>query len=241
MLSLLVVIILSYLVGSIPTALLIGKHFKGIDPREFGSKNMGSTNAFRILGWKLGILVQAIDIVKGMIVTLVISKLFYGALPFENRTPFEDITLVQIIAGLSAIAGHVWTIFASFKGGKGINTTAGMLLSLAPIDATISIGVFILVVFSSGYVSLGSITAAFAFPLVMFLRENIFKVEINGYHTLIYFSLGLCLFLIYNHRANIKRLLYGEESRFEKWWKIRLIKIKAPFTRKKRNGTQTLS
>jgi len=234
MLSLIVVIVLSYLVGAFPTALLIGKHFKGMDPREFGSKNMGSTNAIRILGWKYGLLVQAIDISKGIIATLFISKLFYGALPFENRTPFEDITLVQIIAGLSAVIGHVWTVFAGFKGGKGMNTAIGMLVSLAPVDAIISIGIFILVVFASGYVSLGSITAAFAFPLIMFLRENIFKVEINGYHTLIYFSIGVCLFLIYNHRANIKLLLYGEESRFEKWWKIRLIKIKAPFTRKKK-------
>jgi len=233
MLSLVIVIVLSYLVGAFPTALLIGKHFKGIDPREFGSKNMGSTNAIRIFGWKYGLLVQAIDVGKGIIATLLISKIFYGALPFENWTPFEDMTLVQIIAGLSAVVGHVWTVFAGFKGGKGINTAAGMLLSLAPVDAIISIGIFILVVFASGYVSLGSITAAFAFPLILFLRENIFKVEINGYHTLIYFSIAVCLFLIYNHRANIKRLLYGEESRFEKWWKIRLIKIKAPFQRKK--------
>jgi acyl phosphate:glycerol-3-phosphate acyltransferase len=232
MVSLLIVIALSYLVGSFPTALLIGKHFKGMDPRKHGSKNMGSTNAIRVFGWKLGLLVQIIDISKGIIATLVISKIFYGSLPFENRTPFEDMTLVQIIAGISAIIGHVWTIFAGFKGGKGINTAAGMLVSLAPIDATISIGVFILVVLSSGYVSLGSITAAFSFPVVMFLRENLFKVDIDGYHTLIYFSIVTSLFLIYNHRANIKRLLYGEESQFHKWWKIRLIKIKAPFTRK---------
>ncbi|MCI0450456.1 MAG: glycerol-3-phosphate acyltransferase, partial [Chlorobi bacterium] len=154
MLSLIVVIILSYLVGSFPAALLVGKYFKGIDLRHYGSKNMGSTNAFRVLGWRLGALVQAIDILKGVIATLLISKLFYGALPFENRTPFEDITVVQIIAGISATIGHVWTIFAGFKGGKGINTTAGMLLSLAPIDASISIGIFVLVLVFSGYVSL---------------------------------------------------------------------------------------
>jgi glycerol-3-phosphate acyltransferase PlsY len=231
MLSLLVVILLSYLVGSFPTGLLVGKYFKGIDPRTLGSRNMGSTNAFRVLGWKLGALVQLIDITKGLIATLLISKLFYGSLPFENRTPFQDITLVQLIAGLSAVVGHVWTIFANFKGGKGINTTAGVLLSLAPVDATISIGVFIIVLFSSGYVSLGSISAAFAFPLVMFLRENVFDVDVNGYHTMIYFSLAVFIFLVYNHRANIKRLLYGEENRFEGWWKLRFIKIKAPFHR----------
>ena len=195
---------------------------------------MGSTNAFRVLGWKLGLLVQVIDIAKGLVATLVISKIFYGKLPFENITPFTDITLVQIFAGIAAVVGHVWTIFASFKGGKGINTAAGVLVSLAPIDATISVGIFILVLISSGYVSLGSITAAFSFPLVMFLRENLFKVEVSGYHTMIYFSIGISVFFLYTHRANIKRLLTGEENRFENWWKIRLIKIKAPFRRNKK-------
>ncbi len=233
MLSLILVILLSYLVGSFPTAMLVGKFFKGIDPRKFGSRNMGSTNAFRVLGWKLGLMVQLIDIGKGLIATLFISRIFYGALPFENKTPFDDITLVQIMAGLAAVIGHVWTIFANFKGGKGINTAAGMLVSLAPIDATISIGVFILVLISSGYVSLGSVTAAFSFPLVMFLRENLFNVQVNGYHTLIYFSVAISVFFVYTHRGNVKRLLRGEENRFENWWKIRLIKIKAPFQRKK--------
>jgi glycerol-3-phosphate acyltransferase PlsY len=231
MLSLIIVIILSYLIGSIPSALILGKLFRKTDIRKHGSKNLGSTNAFRVLGWKIGLLVQIIDIAKGVVATLLISKLFYGALPFENRTPFEDITIVQIIAGISAVVGHVWTVFAGFRGGKGINTAAGMLISLAPIDAGISIGVFIIVLIFSGYVSLGSIAAAFAFPSVMFIRENIFKVDIDGYHTLIYFSIAVCVFLIYNHRANIKRLLYGEENRFENWWKVRCIKISAPFKR----------
>lgn len=233
MLYLLIVILLSYLVGSFPTALVVGKLFKRIDIRRFGSKNLGSTNAFRVLGWKLGVLVQLLDISKGFIATLLITKLFYGALPFENRTPFQDITVVQLIAGISAVIGHVWTVFAGFKGGKGINTATGMLLSLAPIDTTISIGIFILVLVFSGYVSLGSISAAFAFPSTMFIRENLFGVDIDGYHTLIYFSIVVCIFLIYNHRANIKRLMYGEENRFEKWWKVRWIKIEAPFKRKK--------
>src|SRR4030095_727883 len=114
MLSLIIVIILSYLVGSIPTGLIIGKYFKGVDLREHGSKNLGSTNAFRVLGWKIGVLVQLVDIAKGMVATLLISKLFYGDLPFENKTPFQDITIVMLIAGISAIIGHVWTIFAGF-------------------------------------------------------------------------------------------------------------------------------
>ena len=233
MLSLIIVIVLSYLVGSFPTALVFGKVFKRIDIRKYGSKNLGSTNAFRVLGWKMGALVQVIDIAKGAFATLIVSRLFYGSLPFENATPFEDITVVQIIAGISAIIGHVWTCFAGFKGGKGINAAAGLLLSVAPVDAIISIGIFVVVLVFSGYVSLGSISAAFAFPSTLFIRENIFNVEIDGYHTLIYFSLAVCVFLVYNHRANIKRLLYGEENRFEKWWKIRWIKIEAPFKRRK--------
>ncbi|MBZ0203871.1 MAG: glycerol-3-phosphate 1-O-acyltransferase PlsY [Ignavibacteria bacterium] len=233
MLSLIIVIFLSYLVGSFPTALVFGKLFKRIDIRKHGSRNLGSTNAFRVLGWKIGLLVQLVDIGKGFIATLLISKLFYGSLPFENRTPFADFTVIQIIAGISAIIGHVWTVFANFKGGKGINTAAGLLLSVAPIDATISIGIFIVVLVFSGYVSLGSISAAFAFPSTLFIRENVFGVEIDGYQTLIYFSMAVCVFLIYNHRANIKRLMYGEENRFEKWWKIRWIKIEAPFKRKR--------
>jgi glycerol-3-phosphate acyltransferase PlsY len=234
MLSLAIVIILSYLVGAFPAALVFGKLFKKIDIRKYGSKNLGSTNAYRVLGWKLGALVQIVDIAKGFIATLLISKLFYGALPFENYTPFEDFTVVQIIAGISAIIGHVWTCFAGFKGGKGINTAAGLLLSIAPIDATISIGIFIVVLVFSGYVSLGSISAAFAFPSTLFIRENLFQVNIDGYHTLIYFSMAVCVFLIYNHRGNIIRLMYGEENRFERWWKIRWIKIDAPFKRKKK-------
>lgn len=234
MLSLILVIILSYLVGSFPTGLLAGKIFKGVDLRGHGSKNMGSTNAFRVLGWKLGLLVQVIDVAKGVIATLLISKLFFGNLPFENRTPFQDITIIQLIAGISAVLGHTFTIFANFKGGKGINTTGGMLMSLAPIDASISIGVFVIVLMFSGYVSLGSILAAYSFPTTMFIREHLFGVDINGYGTLIYFSLAVSIFLTYNHRANIKRLMYGEENRFENWWKIRLIKIKAPFQRHKK-------
>lgn len=234
MIYLLIIIVLSYLVGAFPTALVFGKLFKGIDVRKHGSMNLGSTNAFRVLGWKIGILVQLVDIAKGLVATLLISKLFYGSLPFENRTPFQDITIVQLIAGISAIIGHVWTVFAGFKGGKGINTTAGMLLSLAPIDATIAIVIFIVVLMFSGYVSLGSITAAYAFPSTMFIRENFFGVEIDGYQTLIYFSLAVCIFLTYNHRANIIRLMYGEENRFERWWKIRWIQIEAPFKRKKK-------
>jgi glycerol-3-phosphate acyltransferase PlsY len=231
MFNLLGIILASYLVGAIPFALIIGKLFKGIDLRNYGSGNLGSTNAFRVLGVPLGILVQILDIAKGLFVVLVITEYFYSNLPFTNYTPFEDITVAKIIAGVSAIIGHTYSVFAGFKGGKGINTALGVLISMSPVDVGISIGFFVLTVLSAGYVSLGSIVASFMFPVMMFVRENFFKVNITGYDTLIFFSIAVSLLLIYNHRQNIRRLLYGNEIRFEKLWLIRIFKIKAPFGR----------
>lgn len=231
MLNLLGIIIVSYLVGAIPSALIIGKLFKRIDLRNYGSGNLGSTNAFRVLGVPLGILVQIMDIAKGLVVVLLVTEYFYSHLPFTNYTPFEDITVAKIIAGISAIVGHTYSIFAGFKGGKGINTALGVLISLSPVDVGISIGFFVLTVLFSGYVSLGSIVASFMFPVMMFIRENVFKVNISGYNTLIFFSIALSVLLIYNHRDNIKRLLYGNENRFEKLWLIRVFKIKAPLSK----------
>jgi len=230
MLNLIGIIITSYLIGSIPFALIIGKLFKRIDIRNYGSGNLGSTNAFRVLGIPLGILVQILDISKGLFAVLVVTRIFYPDLPFENYTPFEDITVLKIISGISAVIGHTYSVFVNFKGGKGINTALGMLISLAPVEVGISVGFFIITLLSSGYVSLGSIVASFFFPVIMFIRENIFKVDIYGYNTLIFFSIGISILLIYNHRDNIKRLLYGKENRFEKLWLIRIFKIKAPFS-----------
>ena len=232
MLYLILLILSSYLVGAIPFALIIGLVFKGKDIRKLGSGNLGSTNAFRTLGIPYGILVQMLDIGKGLFVVMVLANLMYDNLPFSNITPFDDLTLVKIIAGVSAVLGHTFSIFAGFKGGKGINTALGMLISLSPIEASVSAGFFILILLSSGYVSLGSIIASFVFPMTMFIRENIFNVEIYGYKTLIFFSIAVSIFLIYNHRANIKRLLYGNESRFDKLWKIRIFDIKAPFKKR---------
>ena len=225
-------ILLSYLTGAIPFAYIIGKLFKGIDIRKFGSGNLGSTNAFRVLGIGYGILVQLLDIGKGLFVVLVLSNIMYDHLPFSNVTPFEDITLVKIIAGVSAVIGHTYSIFVGFKGGKGINTALGMLISLSPVEISVSAGFFVLILLSSGYVSLGSIVASFVFPMTMFIRENIFNVEIYGYKTLIFFSIAVSVFLIYNHRDNIWRLLRGNENRFDKLWKIRWFYIKAPLRKK---------
>lgn len=210
------IIVLSYLVGSIPTGLLVARFAKGIDIRTQGSGNIGSTNVMRVLGWKWGLVVQLGDILKGLIAVLLVARLHYGDFPFNNRTPFEDFTIVQIVAGLAAVIGHIFSVFLNFKGGKGINTAAGMLVGIAPIDISIAVVVFLFVLFSTGYVSLGSISAATAFPTTMFVRFNIFHDNIPSYHTLILFSIATSLLLIFAHRSNIKRLLRGQENRFHK-------------------------
>lgn len=221
--KLILVIILSYLIGSIPSAVIISKRFFGFDIREKGSGNMGSTNAFRVLGWKWGIIVQVLDILKGVVAVLVIAEFVGKDINLGNYTWFQDSTIVKWIAGLSAVCGHIWSAFVSFRGGKGINTAAGMLVAIAPIDVSIAVGIFILAVIFSGYISLGSISAAFAFPSSLFVRYNLFHVDIPGYSILIYFSIILSLILIYAHRKNIIRLIKGTENRFTK---LQIIKCK---------------
>ncbi len=213
MLPLSAIIVLSYLVGSIPTSIIFAKAIRGIDIRNHGSGNAGGTNVFRVLGWKAGTSVILIDILKGYVATMIVTKLMYGALPFNNQTPFEDITIVRIIAGCAAILGHIWTAFSGFRGGKGIATAGGVLLGLATIEVLAAVGVFTIVFLISRYVSLGSISAAISLPLAMLARHNIFHAELEGYHTLIFVSIGISLLLIYTHRANIKRLLAGTEHR----------------------------
>ncbi len=213
MLPLGVVIMLSYLVGSIPTSIIVSKLTHGIDIRNHGSGNAGGTNVIRVVGWKIGVLVIAIDIFKGYVATMLVTKLMYGPIPFNNRTPFEDITVIRIIAGCAAVLGHIWTAFSSFRGGKGIATAGGVLVALAPVELLVALGVFLLVFTISRYVSLGSISAALSFPLAMLFRHNIFHAELYGYHTLIFFSIGLSLLLVYTHRSNIKRLIEGTENR----------------------------
>ncbi len=221
MISLLVVMTVGYFLGSIPFGVIVSKKFKGIDLRTQGSGNMGSTNAFRVLGWKLGLLVQLLDISKGVAAVLVATFLFNGVLPFHNQTPFQDLTVFRFFAGAAAVIGHSYTCFAGWKGGKSINTALGMLVTIAPVETAIAVGFFLLVLFASGYVSLGSITAAVMFPTTMFVRQNIFGVDIYGYHTLIVGAIGISVFLIYRHRSNISRLLSKTENKFEKLHIIR--------------------
>lgn len=211
--NLLFILVLSYLVGSIPTSIILSKLIKGVDIRNFGSGNAGGTNVSRVLGKKYGILTILLDALKGVIAVIFVSRLYLGNFPFPNNTPFDDFTLVQIIAGISAVIGHIWTIFAGFKGGKGIATGLGVLVSIVTLDMIMALGVFIIVVYFSKYISLASISAAVSVPLIMIIRENIFGVDIPSYHNILPFVIALALLVIYTHRSNVERLLNGNENK----------------------------
>ena len=214
MINMVIVVLLSYIVGSIPTSIILSKWRHGFDIRTKGSGNAGGTNVFRVLGWKSGIFVIVIDVLKGVVATTLIARLFWDpTLPFYNRTPFDDFTIIQMICGGAAIIGHVWTVFAGFNGGKGIATGAGLLIGIAPTEFVVSVVVFFVFFLAFRYVSLGSIMGAAAFPLSLIIRYNILSDEIHSYKTLVFFSTGIALFLIYSHRTNIKRLIEGTERK----------------------------
>jgi acyl phosphate:glycerol-3-phosphate acyltransferase len=213
MLNLIFVVILSYLAGSVPNSIIVSKLVRGIDIREHGSGNAGGTNVFRILGWKYGVLVILLDALKGALAVILIARLYLDSFPFSNITPFDDFTLVQIICGVASVIGHIWTVFAGFKGGKGIATGLGVLLMIVSLDMAVALGVFVLVVGISRYISLGSLAAAVAVPVILIIRENIFGVDIPGYHTLLPFCIALALLVIYTHRKNIDRLIKGSENK----------------------------
>jgi acyl phosphate:glycerol-3-phosphate acyltransferase len=213
MLNLLVVVILSYLAGSIPNSIIVSKLVKGIDIREHGSGNAGGTNVFRILGWKWGVLVILLDALKGALVVILIARLYLDSFPFTNVTPFDDFTLVQIICGIAAVIGHIWTVFAGFRGGKGIATALGFLITLITVDMLLALVVFTLTVYISRYISLGSIFAALSVPLILIIRENVFGVDIPGYGTILPFVVVTVMLVVYTHRKNIQRLLEGSENK----------------------------
>jgi len=211
--NLLFILVLSYLVGSIPVSIILTKIIKGVDVRDYGSGNAGGTNVSRVLGKKFGVFVILLDAMKGVIAVVLISRFYFGSFPFPNTTPFDDFTLIQIMAGLAAVIGHIWTIFAGFKGGKGIATGLGVLVSIVTIDLLVALGVFLAVMYLSKYISLASISAAISVPLIMIVRENIFGVDIPSYHTILPFVIGLALLIIYTHRTNVERLLRGSENK----------------------------
>ena len=208
MILLLILLLLSYLAGSVPTSIIVGQITRGIDIRDYGSGNAGGTNAFRVLGWKAALVVVLMDIFKGWFAAAIISRATFGAVLGE--LPTGDTHLVAILCGAAAVLGHSFTIFAGFRGGKGIGTLAGMLLHLFPWAVLFGLTVWGLLLITTGYVSLGSITAVTLFPLITLLREGTLNTSLG------YFSLVIVAFVWFTHRSNVARLLAGTENRFEK-------------------------
>lgn len=206
--QLLLLLLLSYITGSIPTSIILGKIVKGIDIREHGSGNAGGTNVFRVLGWKPALVVVVIDIFKGWL-----PPAIYATILFQGQ-PITNIGIVQILCGFATVLGHTYTIFAGFRGGKGIGTLAGMLLALFPIALPLCIIVFIITLILTGYVSLSSILATVALPIIL-LVLSIFGIQ-QSTSSLLIFALLVPLFAIFTHRSNIVRLRDGTENRFEK-------------------------
>lgn len=195
--------ILSYLLGSIPTAIWYGTKYHGVDIRTLGSGNAGATNTFRVLGKKAGSIVLFIDSLKGFLATGLSAVLFYFHL-----IDWQTCVTLKIFFGSLAIIGHLLPIFCDFKGGKGVATTLGMVLALHPMAALVSITVFLVVFGISHYVSLGSIVASLVFPLL--LTFGVFGEEIP---TLIYFGFFIAFLVIFTHRMNIVRIFKGTENR----------------------------
>jgi len=193
----------AYAIGSLPTAIWYGQAFYGIDVRNFGSGNAGATNTFRVLGSKPGVIVLLIDAFKGWTATILSFILIHNSNIHEKYIP-----LYGMLFGALAVVGHIFPLFANFRGGKGVATSIGMVFGINPELALICLVIFLIVFATTNYVSLGSITAAFAYPLLLlsprFLPEQHFMV-----------ILGFLMFsiVVIMHQKNIVRLLNGEESK----------------------------
>ncbi|XLD75247.1 glycerol-3-phosphate 1-O-acyltransferase PlsY [Cetobacterium somerae] len=198
MIKFLIFAVIAYIFGSLPCGVWLGKGVKNIDIREYGSKNSGATNAYRILGPKYGIMVLILDALKGYI-PLYIASLF-------------DIGGIYIILlGLVAILGHTFSFFLQFKGGKGVATSLGVFLFLMPKVVGVLVLVFILVVGISKYISLGSVICAGLLPILAYfmpVRDDATRLS------LVVISLIVGIFVIYKHKANIQRLMEGKENKF---------------------------
>lgn len=186
----------SYFLGAIPTSYLLSRLFAGIDLRQHGSRNLGATNLYRVLGWKYAIPAAIVDIAKGAIPVLVFAP------------QVSDSQFFALACGVGAILGHVFSVFVGFKGGKGVATAAGVMLGLAPLALAVSALVWALLVWLTGYVSLGSIAAAAVLPLAVYLLED------STSPALLWITAAIAAGVILLHRRNIQRLLKGTENRF---------------------------
>lgn len=193
-------VILAYLLGSVSTAVLVSKRVFGIDIREHGSGNAGATNTFRVLGKNAGIIVMLADVLKGFLAVKlsIFSYYTWTSEPFVN---------LQVILGIAAVLGHIFPIWAGFRGGKGIATLFGMILGIQPLVAVSLVGVFMLMLLATRYVSLSSISASIAFPLLILF---IFREPELSYRI---FAIGTAALVVLTHYKNIGRLLTGSESK----------------------------
>ncbi|MCF7824251.1 MAG: glycerol-3-phosphate 1-O-acyltransferase PlsY [Candidatus Marinimicrobia bacterium] len=210
MIELIILVLIAYVVGSTPTSIIVSKTIYHTDVREHGSGNAGATNVFRTFGWKPALFVTVVDVFKGWLPAYVAGHLNSETILFNGNPD-----ALMIIAGFAAVLGHTYTIFAGFKGGKGVGTLAGMLIALYPIALPICLLVFIITLLSTGIVSLGSMLAATALPVTLFIIEGL-NPETQISITLRVFALLIPTFVIFTHRTNIKRMMAGTENRFEK-------------------------
>jgi acyl phosphate:glycerol-3-phosphate acyltransferase len=197
----LLVIVLAYLIGSIPTAVWVSKYFFDIDIRDYGSGNAGATNTYRVLGSKWGTLVMIVDMLKA-IIAVKLAFLLPDAFEYELY-----LINMQIGLGLAAVLGHVFPIWANFRGGKGVASLFGMVLGIQPNVALCCVGIFILVLYLTRWVSLSSILASVAFPIFILIIFN------EPEHLYRVFAVIVALMVLFTHQKNISRLLKGNESK----------------------------
>lgn len=211
--TIVVLVIVAYLLGSIPSAVWIGKHFYGIDIREHGSKNAGATNMLRVLGRRAALPVFAIDFMKGYVaVTLCnLAEFLPQFLPGGEYGP-NGIYVVKVGLVVAVVLGHIFPLFAGFKGGKGVATLAGAVMGVAPASVMLCLAVWVLVLMVSHYVSLASMIAGVCFPIFILLNPRT-----NGSLPLIIFSCVVAVLLLITHRKNIARLRAGKESKIYIW------------------------
>lgn len=200
--STIIALLIAYLLGSIPTAVWISKWFYKIDIREHGSGNSGATNTFRVLGKKAGIPVLLVDVFKGW--AAVMMAIFATEAPAHS----QDFVNIQIVLGVTAVIGHIFPIWAAFRGGKGIATLFGVILAVHPYACLLAAGVFLIVFLVSHYVSLGSICAGIAFPFI-----TIFIYGNDIVPSMVVFSCLVAILILITHQKNIERLLRREESK----------------------------
>ncbi|QRR02922.1 glycerol-3-phosphate 1-O-acyltransferase PlsY [Dyadobacter sandarakinus] len=200
---LLFTVVAAYLLGSIPSSVWYGIGYFGIDVRKHGSGNAGATNTFRVLGKRAGTVVMLIDVLKGWTATSLASMLFY-----LNEIGETELLMYKIIFGIIAIIGHIFPVFVKFKGGKGIATLLGMVLAIHPELASLCITIFILTLLTSQYVSLSSILATLAFPVLSWL--GVFG---HPEPLLVVFGFTMFVLVVFTHQKNIIRLVNGNENR----------------------------